>query len=60
MFVKLEDHHIQAKADALMLYKSQSHRPYANEIFLKSLAITRGTQVETKYAEAFEIKRILY
>lgn len=60
MFVNLEIKHIQAKIEALKAYKSQAHRPYANEQFIKSLAITRGTQVQTEYAEAFEIKRVLY
>ncbi len=60
MFVNLDTKHINAKIEALKAYKSQAHRPYANEQFIKSLAITRGTQIQTEFAEAFEIKRILY
>jgi LmbE family N-acetylglucosaminyl deacetylase len=60
MFIKLDNKHIQAKVKALNAYESQSHRPYANKEFIKSLAITRGTQIQTNYAEAFEIKRIIY
>lgn len=60
MFIKLDEKNVEAKINALKKYKSQAHRPYANETFIRSLSITRGTQVQTNYAEAFEIKRILY
>ena len=56
-FVHLTEENIQKKIDALKEYKSQAHRPYANEEFIKALAITRGTQIGTRYAETFEIKR---
>jgi LmbE family N-acetylglucosaminyl deacetylase len=56
-FVHLEEKNIQAKINALKEYQSQAHRPYANEEFIRALAITRGTQIGTRYAETFEIKR---
>ena len=56
-FIQLNEHNLKAKTDALALYKSQAHRPYANENFIKSLANIRGIQVGTDYAEAFEIVR---
>jgi len=40
-----------------MCYESQKDRPYASAEFIKSLAITRGTQIGTKYAEVFEVMR---
>ena len=56
-FYKLEDKHLQVKIDALKQYKSQAHRPYANKEFIKSLATVRGIQVNTKFAETFEVLR---
>lgn len=56
-FMKLEERHIQKKIDAVREYKSQSHRPYANEEFIRSLARTRGVQINSHYAECFEVIR---
>jgi LmbE family N-acetylglucosaminyl deacetylase len=56
-FMKLEEHHLQKKIDAVKEYKSQAHRPYANEEFIRSLARTRGVQINTHYAECFEVIR---
>jgi len=59
-FVKLEERHIQAKADALKEYKSQGIRDYMSKDFIFSLAKTRGVQIGTKYAEVFEVKRLIF
>jgi LmbE family N-acetylglucosaminyl deacetylase len=56
-FVKLNEGHIHKKIKALNCYDTQKHRPYLNEKFIWSLAITRGTQFESDYAEAFEVIR---
>jgi len=56
-FVKLEKKHIQAKCDALKLYKSQSSRDYMSEEFIFALAKTRGVQIGSSYAESFEVIR---
>ncbi len=45
--------------EALGQYKSQAHRPYANEDFIKSLVKVRGVQSGTEYAEVFELKRMI-
>jgi LmbE family N-acetylglucosaminyl deacetylase len=59
-FVVLELKHIEKKIQAIKKYQSQSGiRPYASEDFLKSLASVRGVQIGVKYAEAFEIKRLV-
>lgn len=58
-FVILDEEHVQAKAEALSEYKSQAHRPYANEEFIRSMAVTRGVQISTKFAEAFEVLRLI-
>lgn len=59
-FVKLEERHMNSKVKALAEYKSQMHRPYANEEFIRSLARTRGVQINTQYAESFEIIRWIH
>lgn len=56
-FVHLKDHHIQVKVNALNEYKSQAHRPYSDEDFLRSVARTRGVQIGSRYAEAFNVVR---
>lgn len=56
-FVKLSEENIEKKIKALKAYESQRNRFYASEEFVRSLAITRGTQINEKYAEAFEIVR---
>jgi LmbE family N-acetylglucosaminyl deacetylase len=56
-FVFLEEEHINKKIEALKCYQSQSDRVYANENFIRALAITRGTQIGVNFAEAFEVIR---
>lgn len=53
----LERKHIDKKIEALSCYQTQKYRSYLNPEFIQSLAITRGTQIQVKYAEAFEIIR---
>lgn len=56
-FVFLKEEHMNKKIEALKCYESQSNRVYANESFIRSLAITRGIQIGVQYAEAFEVIR---
>lgn len=56
-FVILEDRHIEKKISALNCYETQKNRSYLHGEFIKGLASTRGTQIEKKYAEAFEVIR---
>lgn len=56
-FIKLEEKHIQKKVESLLEYKSQEHRTYLNEDFIRSLATIRGVQIGCKFAEAFEVIR---
>ena len=59
-FCVLNEKHISKKIEAIKQYKSQKHRTYASEDFIKSLAKVRGTQINTKYAECFEILRLKF
>lgn len=56
-FYKLDKRFIDKKIMALNEYVSQKHRKYANDDFIKSLARTRGVQINTMYAEVFEVIR---
>lgn len=58
-FFVLNEKHISNKVNALKQYKSQAHRPYANEEFIRSLARTRGIQIGQQYAEVFEVVRLI-
>jgi LmbE family N-acetylglucosaminyl deacetylase len=56
-FMHLSDGNIERKVNALKEYRSQAHRPYSNEEFIRALARTRGVQINTTYAETFEVMR---
>ena len=58
-FVNLEEKHIQKKCDSLKEYTSQASRNYMSEDFIFSLAKTRGVQIGVKYAESFEVVRMV-
>jgi N-acetylglucosamine malate deacetylase 1 len=59
-FVRLEDRHLDAKVKALHEYVSQRHRDYFNERFIRSLAYTRGVQIGSSSAEAFDTIRLVF
>jgi N-acetylglucosamine malate deacetylase 1 len=56
-FSQLTENYVEKKVEALKEYKSQAHRPYADENFIKSLAHVRGVQIGIQYAEVFEVVR---
>lgn len=56
-FFILNNKHVDKKISALKAYKSQAHRPYAKEEFIRSLATVRGVQIGQKFAEVFEVIR---
>ena len=58
-FISFEDNHLNKKIAALHCYDSQKGRNYLNEEFVRSLAITRGVQINKRYAEVFEVVRWL-
>jgi LmbE family N-acetylglucosaminyl deacetylase len=57
-FEKLEEQQVTTKEEALGFFRSQTHRPYMEPGFMKSLARVRGMQCGTTYAEAFEVYRL--
>lgn len=56
-FVNLSKEHVERKIYALDAYNSQKMRNYASRDFVFSLAKTRGVQVQSEYAETFEVIR---
>ncbi len=58
-FIELEEQDITNKVNALKEYKSQDKRDYMSEEFIFSLAKARGVQSGRKYAEAFEVIRLM-
>jgi len=54
-FIALQDRHLDKKIQALKCYETQKDRSYLSDDFIRGLALTRGTQIENKYAEAFEV-----
>lgn len=58
-FVHLEAKHIDKKVNALSQYRSQQHRSYADEGFIRDLSRVRGKQIGVEYAEAFQAIRWL-
>lgn len=56
-FERLEPHHVDTKIAALKCYQSQQHRNYITDEAIRSLALTRGMQLDGGYAEAFEVVR---
>lgn len=59
MFFKISNNDLKRKILALNSYKSQAHRDYMKEEFIRSLAIVRGLQAGGKFAEAFEVLRVI-
>lgn len=59
LFIKLSRENIDSKIQSIKMYESQKERIYSNPDVMIALALTRGTQIGAKYAEAFEIIRIV-
>lgn len=56
-FIAVGEDHIGKKLDALKCFGTQQAKTFMNEEFIRGLAKTRGTQVDARYAEAFEVVR---
>ena len=57
-YVVLEERHLEAKVRALECYRSQQHRNYANEEYIRNLARTNGIVSGRELAEVFEVYRL--
>jgi LmbE family N-acetylglucosaminyl deacetylase len=59
-FIKLDECHIKKKIDALKCYKTQEDKRYFTEKFIRAIAEARATQINAKYAEAFDVIKLIY
>jgi len=59
-FVSLGEKHVKKKVKALMNYKSQMPRHYFDEEYIVSLMRARGGQISEKYAESFEVIKLIF
>lgn len=59
-FVSLETQHLDRKIHALDAYTSQHRRDYMQPEFTRSLAHVRGVQIGVRYAECFEVIRLVF
>lgn len=50
---------LRRKLAALDCYQSQKHRPYATEEVVRGIAAMRGATIGVRYAEAFELIRLV-
>ncbi len=56
-FCVLSEEDIKKKINALAAYKTQEGKSYMSSDFIRSMAVVRGTQINTSFAEAFEVIR---
>jgi len=59
-FFKVEEKNLAKKWNALDKYLTQKFRTYIDREFIFGLARVRGAQISEKYAEAFELIRIIF
>jgi len=59
-FVRLAKEDSDRKIAALKCYHSQKDKYYFDEDFLRGLLKVRGAQIQTEFAEAFEVIRVVY
>jgi LmbE family N-acetylglucosaminyl deacetylase len=60
IFVCLNEKNLERKIRALQAYQTQIDKPYMDERNIRALLITRGEQVDVKFAEAFELIRLIF
>lgn len=58
-FISINSDDLELKIRALSAYKTQRHRQYMNDNFIRSLARVRGVQANVEFAEAFEVIRLI-
>ncbi len=59
LYIKVSKDDMDKKQQALLCYKSITNKHYSNPESIVGLAIFRGCQINSDYAEAFEIGRMI-
>lgn len=55
----VDDSDVELKIKAIQCYRSQKHRDYTQQEFIKGLLLTHGVQIGEKYAEVYEIPHLV-
>lgn len=58
-FIELSKDNLSRKIEALQAYKSQQNRTYMSEEFILSWAHVRGVSIQKRYAEVFDVVRLI-
>lgn len=58
-YIALSEQEMKRKIFALSKYQSQKSKPYSTAGYIRGLALVRGVQINSKYAEAFEMIRLV-
>lgn len=58
-YIALDDWDVIVKVDHAKAYKSQSHKPYMQDAYIRGMVAVRGMQIGQAYAEAFEVIRLV-
>ena len=58
-FIKLRPSHMERKVAAVSKYRSQGRKSYVSKESIYSLGRTRGVQIDTEFAELFEVVRLI-
>ncbi|MBV8992457.1 MAG: PIG-L family deacetylase, partial [Pseudonocardiales bacterium] len=53
------DQYIDVKVAAVMAHRDQASKPYLSKKHLRAVAVVRGAQARIRYAEGFEVVRLL-
>lgn len=59
MFVEVDDQDVKNKIRSVACYDSQSGRDYTSPNFIRGLLLTHGIQIGVRYAEVFEVPRLI-
>lgn len=59
-FVEIDKSELDFKKDLLNCYESQNDRPFMVKDYIYDIARTRGLQCGKKYAEAFQVIKMIY
>jgi len=58
-YIIIDENELREKIEAMKSYKSQDHRNYSRENFIRGLSVVRGVQCGGEFAEAFEVIRMI-
>ena len=58
-FVQISEAQLELKVKSLECYRSQQSRKYCDAEYIRALATTRGMQINQRYAEVFDVIRLI-